>query len=44
MGTVPVQRWILLQFIGATVIPLLPLGLLVMPLEELVRKLFSMLV
>ena len=44
MGTVPVQRWILLQFIGATVIPLLPLGLLVMPLEDLVRKLFSMLV
>jgi len=26
------------------VIPLLPLGLLVMPLEDLVRKLFSMLV
>lgn len=44
MGTVPVQRWILLQFIGATGIPLLPLGLLVMPLEDLVRKLFSMLV
>ncbi|BDU17428.1 hypothetical protein [Lysobacter auxotrophicus] len=44
MGTVPVQRWILLQFIGATVLPLLPLLLLVMPLDQLVQKLFSMLV
>ena len=44
MGTVPVQRWILLQFIGATVLPLLPLLLLVMPLDEIVQKLFSMLV
>jgi len=44
MGTVPVQRWILLQFIGATVLPLLPLLLLVMPLDQLVQKLLSMLV
>jgi len=44
MGTVPVQRWILLQFIGATVFPLLPLMLLVMPLDQLLQKLFSMLV
>jgi len=43
MSTVPVQRWILLQFIGATVLPLSPLLLLVMPLDELVKKLFSML-
>jgi len=44
MGTVPVQRWILLQFIGATLLPLSPLLLLVMPLDELLQKLFSMLV
>ncbi|MDR0183296.1 hypothetical protein [Lysobacter arvi] len=44
MGTVPVQRWILLQFLGATVLPLLPLALLVMPLDQLLQKLFSMLV
>jgi len=43
MGTVPVQRWVLLQFLGATIIPLLPLALLIMPLEELLRKLLSML-
>jgi len=43
MSTVPVQRWILLQFIGATVLPLTPLLLLVMPLDELLKKLLSML-
>lgn len=44
MGTVPVQRWILLQFVGATALPLLPLVLLVMPMDELLQKLLSMLV
>jgi hypothetical protein len=44
MGTVPVQRWILLQVVGATLLPLLPLLLLVMPMDELLEKLFSMLV
>jgi len=44
MDTFPVQRWILLQFIAATLLPLSPLLLLVMPLDELLQKLFSMLV
>ena len=44
MGPVPVQRWMLLEVVGATLLPLLPLLLLVMPMDELLGKLFSMLV
>lgn len=44
MVTVPVQRYVLLQFLIASIAPLLPLALLVMPLDQLVDKLVSALV
>lgn len=44
MVTVPVPRFVLIQFLLASVVPLLPLALLVMPMDQLVDKLFSSLV
>lgn len=44
MVTVPVQRFVLIQFLFACIAPLLPLVLLVMPVDELLEKLFSTLV
>lgn len=44
MVTVPIQRYVLFQFLLASIGPLLPLALLVMPMDQLVDKLFSALV
>lgn len=44
MVTVPVQRFVLIQFLVASIAPLLPLVLLEMPVDELLEKLFSALV
>jgi hypothetical protein len=41
MVTVPIQRHVLIQFLIAGIAPLLPLALLVMPVNELVDKLFA---
>ena len=43
MGVMPVTREAILRIGAATLVPLLPLALTMMPLEELLRKLFGIL-
>jgi hypothetical protein len=43
MRTVPVTRQAVVQVVGATLIPILPLALTMMPLEELLKKLVGVL-
>lgn len=43
MRVVPVSRESLVQLIGATLLPILPLALTMMPLEELIKKLLGIL-
>lgn len=43
MRVVPVSRESILQLIGATLLPILPLALTMMPLEELIKKLLGIL-
>ncbi|MGO4223398.1 hypothetical protein AB4Y64_16265 [Lysobacter sp. TAF61] len=41
MATVPLQRFILIQFAIASALPLLPVVLMQVPLKELLAKIFS---
>ncbi len=43
MRIVPVTRDTILQLAGATLAPMVPLALTMMPLEELLNKLFGIL-
>ncbi|MDI9239162.1 hypothetical protein QLQ15_09590 [Lysobacter sp. LF1] len=44
MVVLPIQRYVLISFIVASVAPLLPLALLVMPVDEILDKLLSSMV
>lgn len=44
MVVLPIQRYVLISFIAASVAPLLPLALLVMPVDEILDKLLSSMV
>jgi hypothetical protein len=41
MGIAPITRHAVVQLVAATVLPIVPLALTMMPLEELLKKLFS---
>jgi hypothetical protein len=41
MATIPLQRFILIQFVIASALPMLPVVLMTMPINELLAKIFS---